>query len=205
MTAEANPASDEELLAANFPGTEFTVQQTQQELVLTIGENIRFRRFVRFDGITSTYVHGGGRIGVIVAFDTTKEVAAKPEFAELAKDIAMQVAAINPAYLDPASINPEILEKEKEIYIAQAQNEGKPAAIADKIATGRLAKFFKENCLIEQAFIKDDSVSVAQHLKNKSAELGGEIKITKFVRFEKGEGIEKRQDDFAAEIASLVK
>ena len=155
------------------------------------------------------YVHGGGTHGVIVKFDTTDEVAAKPEFVEFGKDIAMQIAAANPSYLNREAVPAEAIENEKKIIIAQMANDpkaaNKPDAIKEKMATGRLGKFYKENCLVDQEFVKDGDLSVAQYTAKVAKDLGGDIKIVKFTRFQKGEGLEKRADDFAAEVASMVK
>ena len=171
--------------------------------MLTIGENIKVRRFVRFEGDLVTYIHGDGRIGVMVKFDT--DVATKPGFEAYSKDIAMQIAAINPPYLDKESVPVEALEEEKKILTAQAINEGKPANIAEKIVMGRMGKFYKEMCLVEQDFVKDSELTIAKYTDKIAKELGGSIKITQFVRYEKGEGLQKREDNLADEIANMVK
>lgn len=139
----------------------------------------------------------------MVKFDT--DVADKEGFAEYGKDVAMQVAAANPSYLTEAEVPAEVLEKEKEILKVQAINEGKPEAIAEKMVQGRIKKFYKENCLIDQEFIKDGDQTIKSYTDAKAKELGGKIEIVSFVRFEKGEGIEKRADDFASEVASMMK
>ena len=155
------------------------------------------------EGACVAYVHAGGKIGVLVNFDT--DLAAKPEFVAYGKDVAMQIAALNTSYLNRDEVPTEVLEHEKEVMRQQVINEGKPAAIADKIVMGKINKYYKENCLVDQEFVKDSKLTVGQYTKNTAKELGGSIEIKKFVRFEKGEGIEKRQDDFAAEVASMVK
>ena len=200
-----NPADVEALLQCNAEGSELTVDALLKEKILTIGENIKVRRFDRFEGVVTSYVHAGGRIGVIVKFETSDEIAANDAFKTCAHNVAMQIAALNPEYLDEASVPAERVEKEKEILTQQIVDEGKPANIAEKIVAGRLGKFFKEICLVDQAYVQDGSMSVKQYVDGVAKELGGEIKIAGFTRFEKGEGLEKREDNFAEEIASMVK
>lgn len=198
-----SPADVEALLALKAEGTEMTVAELLQEKVLTIGENIQIRRFERLDGPSVAYVHAGGKIGVLVNFDT--DVADKDGFEAYGKDVAMQIAALNTQYLNKDEVPAEVIEHEKEVMKNQVINEGKPEAIAEKIVMGKIGKFYKENCLVEQEFVKDNKKNIQQYTDEVAKELGGSIKIVKFVRFEKGEGIEKRQDDFAAEVASMVK
>ena len=200
---EQNPADVEALLALQAAGSDKTVAELLQEKVLTIGENIQIRRFERMEGACVAYVHAGGKIGVLVNFNT--DLTAKPEFVAYGKDVAMQIAALNTPYLTRDDVPAEVIDHEKEVMRQQVINEGKPEAIADKIVMGKINKFYKENCLVDQEFVKDNKLTVAQYTKNTAKELGGNIDIVKFVRFEKGEGIEKRQDDFAAEVASMVK
>ena len=198
-----NPADVEALLACNASGTDKTVAELLQEKVLVIGENIQIRRFKLMEGACVAYVHAGGVIGVLVNFKT--DLADKPEFVTYGKDVAMQIAALNTPYLKESDVPAEVLEHEKEIMKAEVVNSGKPEAIADKIVMGKIGKFYKENCLLDQAFVKENKISVQQYTNNTAKELGGSIEITEFVRFEKGEGIEKREDDFAAEVASMTK
>lgn len=200
---EANPADVDALNACKAVGSEMTISELTTEKIQTIGENIKIRRFARYEGAVATYIHAGGSIGVMVKFDTN--VADKEGFAEYGKDVAMQVAAANPSYLTEAEVPAEVLEKEKEILKVQAINEGKPEAIAEKMVQGRIKKFYKENCLIDQEFIKDSDQTIKSYTDAKAKELGGKIEIVSFVRFEKGEGIEKRADDFASEVASMMK
>lgn len=200
-----NPADVETLLQCKAHGSEQTVDALLKEKILTIGENIKVRRFARYEGPVTSYVHGGGRIGVIVKFDTTEEIAATEGFKTYAHNIAMQIAALNPEFLDEASVPAERKEKEKAILTQQIVDEGKPQNIAEKIVTGRLQKFFKELCLVDQQYVQDSKLTVSQYTENVAKELGGEIKIAAYTRFEKGEGLEKREDNFAEEIASLVK
>jgi len=200
-----NPKTVEELMACKAVGSDLTVEDLVREKILTIGENIKVRRFKRFDGAVSTYIHAGGRIGVMVKFDTTEETAQKEEFKLYAKDIAMQIAAVNPGYLNKESVPADVLEHEKKILTEQVINDGKPANIAEKIVMGRIGKFYKENCLVEQPFVKDGNITVAQYTDQIAKKLNSEIKIVDFVRFEKGEGLEKREDNFADEVASMIK
>ena len=201
-----SPSDVDTLLNEKFVNGDETISAMLVNKFATIGENITVRRFERYDGVVETYIHGGGKIGVMAAFtlaDASKADTA--EFKEFAHDIAMQVAASNPAYLDRDSVPADVVEKETEILTAQAMNEGKPQNIAEKMVAGRINKYFKEICLVDQPFIKDGDMTVSAYTKSVSDKIGTEIKIDKFARFEKGEGIEKKQDNFAEEIASMVK
>ena len=202
---EQNPADVEALLACTASGSNETVDAILKEKILTIGENIKIRRFQRMEGVVGSYIHAGGKIGVLVKFDTTPEVAAKDEFKTFAKDIAMQVAAANPGYLNKDTVPADVLEHEKKILTEQVVNSGKPANIAEKIVMGRIGKFYKENCLVDQEFVKDSDYSVQKYADKVGAGLGGKIAIVDFARFEKGEGLEKRNDNFADEVASMIK
>ena len=204
VVAEQNPATVEELMGCKVDD-QFTVEEALREKILTIGENMKIRRFARYEGAVVTYSHGGGRIGVMVKFDTADDIAAKDAFHTMAKDVAMQIAAANPTYLDKDAVPADEIAKEKEILTQQAINEGKPANIAEKMVMGRINKYYKEVCLMEQPFIKDGDLSVSKYVENCAKELGGPVKVVSFVRFEKGEGLEKREDDFAAEVASMMK
>ena len=201
--AEKNPADVDALLAMTLSGSDETVSDAVQELFLVIRENMKVRRFVRVEGTVASYIHGGGSVGVLVSFDT--DAADKAEFKEMGRNVAMQIAALNTPYLNESEVPAEIIEHEKEVMRQQVINEGKPEQIADKIVMGKIGKFYKENCLLDQEFVKDNKINIKQYTQNTAKELGGSIEIKKFVRFEKGEGIEKRQDDFAAEVASMVK
>lgn len=207
VVAEQNPADMDALMAAKMG--EGTVDDALKALILVIKENIKVRRFARYDGHCAAYVHGGGTHAIIVKFDTTDEVAAKAEFEAFGKDIAMQVAAANPTYLDEAAVPAEVINKEKEILLAQMANDpktaNKPDAIKEKMVVGRLAKFYKENCLVDQIFIKDNNLDVTKYVAATAKELGGDIKIVEFTHFVKGEGLEKRTEDFAAEVAAAIK
>ncbi len=203
---EENPADIEALAACKLVGSDMTVDEALKEKILVIGENMKLRRFVRYEGDIVSYVHGGGRIGVMVKFDT--DLAGKPEFVECGKDIAMQIAAINPSYLNREEVPAEVVAKEKEILMAQIQGDeklkNKPEQVIAKMVEGKIGKYYKENCLLEQAFVKDGNVSVAQYAANTAKALGGKIEVVSFVRFEKGEGLEKREENFAEEIAKQL-
>ena len=207
VIADANPADVEALMACKMG--EGTVDDALKALILVIKENIKVRRFARYEGHCAAYVHGGGTHGVIVKFATSDDVAAKEGFTAFGKDIAMQVAAANPSYLNEASVPAEVIAKEKEIILAQMANDpknaNKPDAIKEKMAIGKLGKFYKENCLVDQAFIKDGSMDVKKYVEATGKELGGAISIVEYTHFVKGEGLEKRNEDFAAEVAAAVK
>ncbi len=201
---ENAPADVDALKACTASGTDMTVEALLQEKVLTIGENLQIRRFERFDTACVGYVHAGGKIGVMVTFDTDVDTTSDA-FVACGKDVAMQIAALNTPYLNRESVPADVLEHEKKIMREQLLNEGKPEAIIEKILGGKVAKYYKENCLVDQEFVKNNDVNIKQYVDSVAKELGGNIAITGFVRYEKGEGIEKRQDDFAAEVASMVK
>ena len=201
------PATVEELLATNYCATAQTVQQTLIELIAIIKENISVRRFVLVEGVTSSYIHGFGSTGVIVKFDTN--VADKDGFAEYAKNIALQIAAGNPPqYVNIEDVPAEAVAEEKSVLIAQMKNDpknaNKPDAILDKIVTGRLGKFYERVCLVEQPYVKEDDMTVGAYTKNTAKALGGDIKIVSFCLYEKGEGIQKKEENFAEEIAKLT-
>jgi elongation factor Ts len=183
---------------------EATVQDAVTALIAKLGENMSLRRYVKIDakdGVVASYIHMGGKIGVLV--ETASENATV-EVANVARDVAMHVAALNPKYLDKTSVDEETIEKEKEIYRVQALNEGKPANIVEKMILGRVQKFLKEVCLVEQQFVKNPDLTITGYLKEESKKFGN-IAIKSFERFEKGEGIEKEEVDFAAEVAAQMK
>ena len=203
-----NPADVEALMACKTENGE-TVDEALKNLILVIKENIKVRRFVRYEGVCSAYVHGGGTHGILVNFETTNGIEAKDEFVTYGKDIAMQVAAANPSYLNESDVPEDVLAKEKEIVLAQMANDpktaNKPDAIKEKMAIGKLGKFYKEACLVDQAFIKDGGMDVKKYVADTAKALGGDIKIASFTHFTKGEGLEKRNEDFAAEVAAAIK
>lgn len=185
-----------------------TVSQILQDKILTIGENLVIRRFEVLDGSLISYVHGEGKIAVLVKFDTDLEE--NEGFKAYAKDVAMQIAALNPLYINKSDVPAEDIEKEKEILFAQIKQDeqmaNKPDQVIEKMVMGRLnKKFFQDACLLEQPFVKDGSITVGEYTKATAKKLDGSIEIVKFLRYEKGEGIEKKENDFAAEVASMVK
>lgn len=189
--AEKNPADVDALLASDMNGK--SVKDVVTEAVAKIGENISVRRFVRFEsaeGQVYSYIHAGGKIGVLVEL--------KGGDAELGKDVAMQVAAANPSYLDRTQVPSAELDHEKEVLAAEARNEGKPEKIIEKMVIGRINKYYKEVCLVDQEFIKDGDLTIAKLLKSKGAE------VVRFARFQLGEGIEKKQENFAEEIQKQI-
>jgi elongation factor Ts len=205
--AKNEPADVDALLASDY-GNGKSVQEMQQEMVLVIGENITTRRFVRYTtGVNVPYVHAGGKIGVMVNMEAAN-IADMDAVTTLGKDIAMQIAAMRPLYLDKSDVDQTVIEKEREILTIQAKedpkNAGKPDAIIDKMVMGRVSKFYEENCLLQQAFVKGDKESVEKHVAEVAKGLGGTIVVKAFTRFEKGEGIEKKQENFAEEISKLV-
>lgn len=206
IVADQNPADVDALLGCTENGK--TVEEMVQELFLKIRENIKIRRFVRCEGKPVTYIHAGGKIGVMVNFETSL-AADNADFVAMGKNVAMQIAAMNPGYLDEASVPAEVLEKEKEILVAQMKEDpkmaNKPEAVLHKIVDGKMGKYFKENCLVNQDFVMNGDLTVGKYVEQTAKELGADIKIAGYVRYEKGEGIEKRVDDFASEVASMVK
>ncbi len=202
---EKNPADVDALKATVISGGDKTVEETLQDLFIKIRENMVIRRFQRFEGTLVPYVHGGGSIGVMVKLDT--DLPADKVF-EVGKDCALQVAAMNPAYLDEASVPASVLENEKTIIMAQMAEDpkmaSKPEQVKAKIAEGKVGKYYSENCLLDQAFVKDDKMTVKQYVDNAAKALGGSIKVVDYVRFERGEGVEKKVDNFAEEVASMA-
>ena len=192
--AKENPADVEELLEqTSIKDSNKTVKEVLTDKIAKIGENMTIRRFERFEsnGLVEKYIHGDGKIGVLVDIENGD--------AELAKDICMQIAAAKPEFLDREAVPQERLDKEMEILKAQAMNEGKPEAIAEKIVQGRVGKFYSEICLVEQEFVKNPDLKVKELLSSKNA------KINRFARFEKGEGIEKKEENFAEEVMNQLK
>lgn len=203
---EKNPADVDALKTTVISGGDKTVEEALQDLFIKIRENMVIRRFKRFEGVLVPYVHGGGSIGVMVKLDT--DLDADKVF-EVGKDCALQVAAMNPSYLDRASVPDNAIEEEKKIMLAQMAEDpkmaNKPEQVKVKIVEGKIGKFYSENCLLEQVFVKDDKVSVGKHVEAVAKELGGSIKVVDYVRFERGEGVEKKEDNFADEVASMIK
>ncbi len=200
------PADVDALMALPFDN-DLSVEAAVKNKVFEIGENISIRRFTTVEGPLSSYVHGKGQIGVIVKM-APSAVSSDAKFSEAAKNVALQIASMSPRYLDKDSVPADVVAKEKEIVMAQISNDpataNKPANIIEKMAVGRLNKFFLQNCLVLQEYVKDDSMTIEKYLDSVAKELGGDVKVVDFVRFEKGEGLEKREDNFAEEIAKLT-
>ena len=202
------------MIASDVKGVEFVAVNTDKQDLekskcknkVQIGEKLTVRRFVLVEGITSTYIHGNGSIGVVAKFKTN--VADKPEFAAFAKNIALQIGAYPTPYLCREQVPADVIEEEKKILLAQIANDPanakKPDAIKEKMVEGRVSKFYDNNCLLDMGYVKDEDMKVAQYVKATAKELGGEIEIVEFYRYEKGEGIQKREDNFAEEIAKLT-
>ena len=200
IVADNNPADVDALKALKYTDSELTVEEMLREKILTIGENLTIRRFVRYEGAVVSYIHGEGRIGVMVK--AASDVSAADAH-EAARDAAMQIAAINPLYLSKDTVPAEDVEKEKNIILVQIKedpkNANKPENILEKMVGGKINKFFEQNCLLQQEFVKDSEFKVGAYLASKGVEL------VDFVRFEKGEGIEKKVDNFAEEVANMIK
>lgn len=201
----------EELTNAEYMGTGRTVSETLNDLILAIGENMKIRRFEVMDGVLATYVHAGGSVGVMVGFDIADESkAGTDDFKDMGKNVAMQIAAMSPAYLDEASVPQEIVDHEKSILASQMKEDpkmaSKPEAVLAKIAEGKMGKYYKENCLVDQEFVRSDLFdgNVKGYVDSVAKTLGTEIKITGFIRMTRGEGLEKRQENFAEEIAKQI-
>jgi len=203
MVLETAPASTEDLKNTKYMGTQETVQDVLNNKIARIGENMNLRRSAREDakGAVVGYLHGAGKIAVLVNFDSD---AAAEDLQELGKDVAMQIAAMNPMYISRDDVDQSYIEHEREILTAQAINEGKSEEIAKKMVEGRLNKQLKEVCLLEQVFVKDSDFTVKQIIENKAKALGKEIKIAGVQRFEVGEGIEKKEENFADEVAKQL-
>ena len=204
VVAKENPADVDALMGCPWVTGNGTVKDAKDELFLALRENMSIRRFARIaDGFSVPYVHMKGKIGVIV--NLTVEGC---DATEIGKDIAMQIAALNPRFWDKSLVTEDVIAEEKKVLVAQMDNDPKmatkPQQVKEKIVMGKLNKFYAENCLLQQAFVKDGDVSVEQYMNNAAKALGGKVSFNTAVRFEKGEGIEKKQENFAAEIASMV-
>ena len=204
VVARENPKDLDDLMTKPYDGSH-TVQEELQEMILVIGENIKIRRFARFEGGFSVpYVHAGGKIGVLVNLEVSGDIDAT----EIGKDIAMQIAALNPRFWDKSQVTEDVLAEEKKIMLAQMDNDpkmaAKPAQVKEKIVEGKLNKFYSENCLLQQDFVKDGELTVEKYIASAAKALGGSVKFVDAIRFEKGEGLEKKQENFAEEIAKQL-
>ncbi len=203
VVLDNNFATVDELLEGKLG--EGTVKDELTAKIAKIGENMNIRRFAKFDAADSVcagYIHGGGKIGVLVEFATA--AANIDPIKTMGRDVAMQVASMNPQFVDENSVDPEYMEHEKNILMQQALNEGKPAEIVEKMVVGRLKKELKETCLLEQKFVKDGDISVGAYVKQIAKACGADVAVKSFVRYEVGEGIEKKVDDLAAEVAKMT-
>ena len=208
VVAKENPSDLDDLMTKPY-GNGHTVTEEQQEMVMVIGENIKVRRFARCtEGVHVPYIHAGGKIGVLVNMTVSAGLEANDSVLEAGKDAAMQIAALNPRFLDKSEVGQDILDEEKKIMLVQMEADPKMAAKPEKvkegIVAGKLGKFYKENCLLQQEFVKDNSMSVEEYVASVAKAAGGTIQVDSFVRFEKGEGIEKKQENFAEEIAKQL-
>lgn len=196
VVANENPKDVETLMNCKYPGEDITIEDKRKEMVMVIGENMNVRRFARIEGNVYTYSHGNGRIGVAVKFDAPAD--------ECGKNVCMQVASMNPKYVRESDVPAEVLDQEKEIIKVQIKNDpknaSKPDAIIEKMVAGKMGKFYTENCLENQEYFIDDTLTVAKYVAS-----CGDAKIVEFIRFERGEGMEKREDNFAEEVASMMK
>ena len=202
MAANNDVSTVEELVALKY-NDDKTVQEVLTELIAKIGENMTVRRFEKVaveNGVVQSYIHGGGRIGVLVQLACDSNSS---ELTQVAKDVCMQIAAANPLFLSENEVDSKALETEKEIYRAQALNEGKPEKIVEKMVEGRIKKYYKEVCLLNQPWVKDADKSISKYLEEKSKEVGSPITVKKYFRFERGEGIEKKEENFAEEVAKM--
>ncbi len=203
-TLLGNDVADVEALkSVTAFGTSMTVGEYLTDKIASISENLQIRRFVKLEGTLIPYMHDGGRLGTIVKLETDK-----PDNAEVlacGKNVALQVTAMNAQYVDKNSVPAEVIANEKEVQQKLVEQEGKPANVAEKIVEGRMRKFYEEVCLLDQKYFKDDSMSIAKYIDSVAKAQGASIKVDSFVRYERGEGIEKKEDNFADEVASMIK
>ena len=205
VVLESNPADVDALKACKYPGSELTVEGILPEKVMQIGENLQIRRFARFDqNTTVAYVHAGGKIGVLVNLAVEGGIDAT----DIGKDVAMQIAALNPRFWDKSAVTEDVLAEEKKIALALMDQDpkmaSKPAAVKEKIVAGKMNKFYEENCLLQQEFVKDGSMTVEQYIASAAKALGGSVKFVDAIRYQKGEGIEKKEENFAEEVAAQM-
>ncbi|MCR4936300.1 MAG: translation elongation factor Ts [Oscillospiraceae bacterium] len=205
VVIDSDPADVDALLASPYPGSSLTVAQTLPDKVMQIGENLQIRRFTRFDQNTSVaYVHAGGKIGVLVNLAVEGGIDAT----EIGKDVAMQIAALAPRFWDKTQVTADVLEEEKKIALALMDQDpkmaSKPLPVKEKIVLGKMNKFYEENCLLQQPFVKDGAVTVSQYIAAAAKALGGKVTFVDAVRYLRGEGIEKKEENFADEVAAQM-
>jgi translation elongation factor Ts len=203
FACNSNAKTLDEFLDEKWNNSNLTVKEELSQKIAVIGENLNIRRFERFEttGCLISYIHAGGKVGVMLELSCQKN----PKIEELGKNICMQIAAMNPKFISRSDVSQEFIDKEKEILTQQAMNEGKPANIAEKMVAGRLNKELKEFCLLEQEYVKDNNLSIKQYIENVEKEIGQEISVLRFVRFETGEGLEKKDENFAQEVSKAMK
>lgn len=205
MVVASNATTVEELLAEKYIADEnMTLQEAVTALIAKLGENMSVRRFEKFvgdNGVVQSYIHGGGKIGVLVQLSCEKQ---DEVLKTVAKDVAMQVAAANPLFLNKDQVDNESLEKEKEIYRVQALNEGKPENIVEKMVMGRISKYYKEVCLVDQVWVKNGDYTIGKYVAEAGKKIGAPVEVVRFARFERGEGIEKKEENFAEEVQRQV-
>jgi len=205
---EENPADIEALNDTKMVGTDITVKEAYDELFLKIRENMQIRRFVRLEGALVSYVHGDGKFAVMVKLDTDV-CPCDEKLIACGKDICMQITSMNPPYLNKESVPASAIEEEKNIMLSQMAEDpkmaNKPEQVKLKIVEGKISKYYTENCLLEQAFVKDDKMTVGKYVESVAKELGSSINVVDYVRYERGEGIQKREDNFADEVNSMIK
>ncbi|HZJ77834.1 MAG TPA: translation elongation factor Ts [Clostridia bacterium] len=203
------PEDNDSLMSKKLVGSDRTVEENLHDKILSIGENIKIRRFLVVEGVLSTYVHGGGTVGVIVNFEADDSISSNDKFKEMGKNVAMQIAAMSPQYLERTDVPEETVAHEKEILLAQLQEDekmkNKPEKVIENIINGRISKYFKEICLTDQEYVKDGDLTVGKYVESIAKEIGSPIKISSFIRYAKGEGLQKRDDNFADEVANMVK
>ena len=203
-----NPADVAELMTKTFVGTSDTVEAALQEKTFTIGEKLSIRRFLVVEGTVSSYIHGMGATGGIILFNADDVCVQNPGFAEFAKNIALQAAAVPVAYVNKEAVPAEIVAEEKSIIEKQLEQDpkmaNKPAKVLEGIVMGKLGKFYEANCLVEQAYVKEDSMKVSKYVADTAKAFGGKIEVVNFFRYDKGEGLQKREENFADEIAKMV-
>ena len=203
---EKNPADVEALLATTATGSDKTIKEIYDDLFLKIRENMQIRRFVRLEGILVPYVHGDGQIGVMVKLESN--LPASAELLECGKNVALQVAALNAPYLNKEAVPADVIENEKTIILAQMAEDpkmaSKPEQVKVKIAEGKVGKYYSENCLLEQEYVKDGEFTGKKYVDSVAKKLGGEIKVVDYIRYERGEGVQKKEDNFADEVASMA-
>lgn len=204
MIIDNKPRDVESLLNLKVENGSQCLNNILNEKILKIGENIKIRRFNYFEGLTSSYIHAEGKIAVLVGFSSDSDLFDNETFGMMARDIAMQIAAVSPLYLSQSDVPAEVLEHEKSILMEQAISQGKPQQIAERMVNGRIGKYYKENCLMNQEFVKDSSISISQYIDKIVSSIGCKLKIERFSRFERGEGLEKKSENFADEVSKML-